>query len=426
MHLVIRRTVFSASILFTLATVAAAAPWPGWRGAEGIGVTPETELPLTWSSTENVKWKVALPEPGNSTPVVWGDRVFVTQAIGDERLVLCFSRNDGKELWRAGAKNVAKEPTHNTNPYCSASPATDGERVYAWFGSAGLYCFSMDGEEVWKRDLGDHRHEWGYSASPVLHGDLCYLNFGPGETTFLLAVNKKTGEDVWRQNLDKVEVTLPRNDGFGSKNGVVGSWCIPLIIDTGEREELIMAWPQRVCSYDPETGKQLWFCDGLNPLVYSTPLFADGIVIAMGGYGGSTVAVRPGGSGDVTATHRLWHTPRDSGHLGSGVIKDGHIYIMNMNGIVECVELKTGKSLWKERPKNTTPRSQSWSSMVLAGDRIYVPNQGSDTFVLKASPTYELLATNALDDGLTNGSLAVSDGQFFLRTHAHLWCIGSQ
>ena len=402
---------------------AMAAPWPGWRGADGSGISPETNLPLTWSAAENVKWKTNLPERGNSTPVVHGDRVFITQAVGDERLVICYSGKDGKELWRNGAKGVAKEPSHTTNPYCSASPALDGERVYAWFGSAGLYCFDFEGKQVWHRDLGEHRHEWGYSTGPVLHGGLCYLNFGPGPRSFLLAVDKVTGKEVWQQELGKVEVTMPRQDGFGAKDGVVGSWSVPLLIKAGDRGELIMSWPEQVRSYDPLTGTPLWFCRGLNPLVYSTTIFGEGVVVAMGGYSGSTVAVRPGGSGDVTEAHRLWHEPRDSGHIGSGVIKDGHIYVMNSNGIAQCTELKTGKTVWKERLKGRTARSESWSSMVLAGDRLYIPNQGSDTFVLRASPKFEQLAVNSLNDGLTNASLAVSDGRIFIRTHAHLWCI---
>ncbi len=407
-----------------LSSTALAAPWPAWRGADGSGNTAETDLPLTWSATENVKWKVALPERGNSTPIVLGDRVFITQAVGDERLIICFSRKDGKELWRGGAKGVAKEPTHQANPYCSASPATDGERVYAWFGSAGLYCFDLAGKQLWQRDLGEHRHEWGYSTGPVLHGDLCYLNFGPGPRTFLLAVDKKSGRDVWRQELGKVEITLPRNDGFGAKDGVVGSWSLPLIINTGAREELVMSWPGEVRSYDPKTGQPLWRCRGLNPLVYSTTIFGEGVVVAMGGYSGSTVAVRPGGSGDVTETHRLWHEPRDKGHIGSGVIKDGHLYILNTNGIAHCVELQTGKTVWEERLKGSGARSESWSSVVLAGDRLYMINQGGDTFVLRAAPKFEQLALNPLHDGMTNASHAVSDGHIFIRTHAHLWCIG--
>jgi outer membrane protein assembly factor BamB len=253
---------------------------------------------------------------------------------------------------------------------------------------------------------------------------LCYLNFGPGPRTFLLAVDKKTGRDLWRQELGKVEVATPRNDGFGAKDGVVGSWCVPLIINAGDREELVMSWPEQVRGYDSKTGRQLWFCRGLNPLIYSTTIFGEGVVVAMGGYSGSTVAVRPGGSGDVTETHRLWFEPRDKGHIGSGVIKDGRIYILNTNGIAQCVELQTGKTVWEERLKGSGARSDSWSSVVLAGDRLYMVNQGSDTFVLRAAPRFEKLALNPLGDGMTNSSLAVSDGQIFIRTHAHLWCIG--
>ena len=403
---------------------AAAAPWPGWRGADGCGVSTEKELPLNWSAASGVKWKVALPEPGNSTPVVWGERIFITQAVGHERLVICFSRQDGKELWRGGANNVAAEPTHETNPYCSASPATDGERVYAWFGSAGLYCFDVSGKELWHLALGEQRHEWGYSSGPVLHGDLCYLNFGPGPRAALLAVNKITGTVTWRHDPGPVNVTMPRNDGFGAKDGVVGSWSIPLLIKAGDREELIMSWPEHVLGYDPRTGKVLWQCAGLNPLVYSSPLFGEGILVAMGGYGGSTLAVRPGGSGDVTETHRLWHELRDSGHIGTGVIREGHLYIQNMSGIVECTELRTGKRIWKERLKGSGASAESWSSPVLAGDRLYLVNQGSDCFVLRASPEFEVLAHNPLNDGLTNASPAISDGHVFIRTHAHLWCIG--
>ena len=410
------------SVMLTCAVTAA--PWPGWRGADGSGIGAETDLPLKWSATGQVKWKTALPERGNSTPVVWGERIFITQALGDERLVICYAREDGKELWRGGAGNVAKEPTHQTNPYCSASPATDGERVYAWFGSAGLYCFDVSGKQLWHRDLGEHRHEWGYSSGPVLHDGLCYLNFGPGPRAALLAFDKLCGTEVWRQDPGPVKVTMPRNDGFGAKDGVVGSWGVPLLINSGESEELIMAWPEKVMGYAPKTGEVLWQSGGLNPLVYSTPVFGGGVLIAMGGYGGSTVALRPGGRGDVTESHRVWHELRDSGHIGTGVIREGHLYIQTMNGIVECVELRTGKKIWKERLKGVGGPSESWSSPVLSGDRLFLVNQGSNCFVLRASPVFEVLAHNPLNDGLTNASPAISDGNIFIRTHAHLWCIG--
>lgn len=417
----------AAALAAALLHTAHAVPWPGWRGPNGDGITSETDLPVKWSATENVKWKVALPEPGNSTPVVWGDRVFITQAVGDERLVICFSSKDGKELWRGGAKGVAREPSHRTNPYCSASPATDGERVVAWFGSAGLYCFDVNGQQLWHRDLGEHRHEWGYSASPVLHGDLCFLNFGPGPRTFLLAVDKRTGRDVWRNDFQLPEIILPRNDGFGAKSGgVVGSWSVPLIINAGGREELVMSYPQEVRSYDPKTGKPLWHSRGLNPLIYSSTIAGEGVVVAMGGYSGSTVAVKMGGSGDVTETHRLWHEPRDKGHIGSGVIKGGHIYILATNGIARCVELRTGKEVFSERLTGSGAKNESWSSMILAGDRLYVLNQNGDTFILRAAPKFEKLAMNPLGDGLTNASHAISDARIFIRTHAHLWCIAAK
>ena len=180
---------------------ASAANWPAWRGANADGISPEKNLPVNWSKDENVRWRVPLPEPGNSTPVIWADKVFVTQPVGDRRTLMCFSRADGKLLWEVGVATKEKEPTHGTNPFCSASPATDGERVIVSFASDGLYCYDFSGKELWKRtDLGRQIHIWGNAASPVLHKDLCFLNFGPGETTYLLAVDKRTGKTIWKND----------------------------------------------------------------------------------------------------------------------------------------------------------------------------------------------------------------------------------
>ena len=156
--------------------------WPNWRGPDGTGKSVEKGLPTEWSPTKNVRWKVALPERGNATPVVWGNRVFVPQAIEKEggRMLMCFDRRDGKKLWQSGTKYTGTESTHKTNPYCSPSPVTDGERVIVWYGSAGLFCYDMDGNELWSRDLGPQKHIWGIGSSPVLYDDLCILNFGPG------------------------------------------------------------------------------------------------------------------------------------------------------------------------------------------------------------------------------------------------------
>jgi outer membrane protein assembly factor BamB len=407
-----------------LAALAVSAPvfadnWPQWRGPAGTGVSAEKNLPLHWGTNENVRWRVPLPERGNSTPIVWGKRVFLTQAAENRRMLMCFNRADGKLLWQSGVTYPEKESTHETNPLCSASPVADGERVIASFASAGLYCYDFDGKELWHRDLGRQAHIWGNGASPIIHGDLCTLNFGPGERTFLIAVNKKTGETVW-------QVDEPGGDSGqekpGEKPNWVGSWSTPIVIKVNGREELIMTWPRRAAAYDPKTGQELWTCGGLNPLVYTSPLYSEGTIVAMGGFMGVSLAARADGNGDVTQTRRLWHHPKTKQRIGSGVIHNGHIYILNDPGVAECYELKTGKLVWEERLAGKGPDNSSWSSIVLADGRLYVINHSGDTFVLKASPKFELLATNSLGE-TDNASLAVSDDDIFIRTHKALWCI---
>jgi outer membrane protein assembly factor BamB len=401
-----------------------AADWPAWRGPSGDGVCTETKLPLRWGTNENVRWRVPLPDRGNSTPVVSGDRVFITQAIEKEgrRLVMCFDRTSGKKLWESGTTYSEKEPTHETNPYCAGSPATDGERVIASFGSAGLFCYAMDGKQLWRRDFGPQRHIWGNASSPALWKDLCFLNFGPGERTFLVALNKKTGDTVWQHDEPggKFGDAKPGED---QRSVWVGSWSTPLVIKAGAAEELIMIWPNRVASYQPPSGKENWTCRGLNPLVYASPLFADGVIVAMGGFMGSALAVKTGGSGDVTDTHRLWHRPKTRQRIGSGVIHDGHIYILNDPGIAECIDLKTGSPRWEERLKGPGAKADNWSSMVLAGERLYVINQSGDAFVVRAAPEFQVLATNSMAE-TTMASIAPAHGNLFIRTYKHLWCIG--
>lgn len=414
----------AAVCVLWMAVAALGGPWPGWRGPEGTGVSEERGLPLRWTETENVRWKVPLPDRGNSTPVVWGNRIYVTQAIEKEnrRTLMCFDRRDGKLLWQKGTVYTEKEPTHGTNPYCAASPVTDGERVIASFGSAGLFCYDMNGNEMWRRDFGKQIHIWGNAASPMLHENLCVLNVGPGENTFLVAVDKATGKTVWQveEPGGKSGLRSP-----GDREEWVGSWSTPIVVRAGNRPELIMTFPNRVRAFEPGTGKELWTCHGLNPLVYTSPLHEDGIIVAMGGFNGSSLAVRVGGSGDVTQTHRLWQIPRTKQRIGSGVISRGHIYIHNDPGIAECFELTTGKLVWEERLTGKGPKNDSWSSMVLSEDKLFVVNQSGDTFVLRASPKFELLNTNSLGE-TTMASLVPSDGEFFIRTYQHLWCISNR
>lgn len=403
--------------------------WPMWRGAGGSGVTTEKNLPLKWSATKNIAWKIGLPQRGNSTPITWGNRIFLTQPLEKERrrTLMCLDRRSGRLLWQRGVKFEAKEETHRSNPYCSESPATDGERVITTFGSAGVFCYNLDGKLQWKReDLGPIEFEWGSAASPVIHGARVYVYRGPSPKAHLMALDKRTGKTLWTAPDPPVQ-TAGRTDGFrGNRDTTywVCSYATPLIIPHGQGEAVLMTPPGAIRAHDPATGKVLWNCGGLNPLVYSSPILGEKTVVAMGGFYGTSVAVTVGGKNDVASTRRLWQTPRTPNRLGSGVIHNGHVYILNTAGILDCIELKSGKVLYSERVRGKGAKQESWSSMILAGERIYIPNQSAETLVIAASPKFKVIAINPLDGALTNASLAAAHGQFLLRTHRHLWCIG--
>jgi len=414
------RRLFCAALLMCAGLAASADNWPGWRGPLGTGHSLEQGLPVKWSaaSGENVRWKTPLPGPGMSSPVVWGSRIFVTQALdpgGRQRAILCFDRKDGRQLWQRAVEYAEKESTYSGEPhYASASPVTDGERVVASFGSAGVLCCDMNGKQLWHRDLGKAEQIWGNASSPVIHGDLVILNFGPGERTFLIAMNKRTGADAW-----KIEIPGGK---YGTNNADWnGSWSTPVVARIGGRDELIVPWANVLCSYDPKTGSELWSCRGAGPLQYASPLVGQDVIVVTSGFGGAAMAVRTGGKGDVTESHRLWVTDRRMPQrVGSGVMVGDHVYILNEPGNAECIEAKTGKSVWNERVS-----SGSWGSMVHADGKLYVTNQKGETLVLAARPTHEVISRNPLDER-SQSSPAVSDGDIFIRTYKHLWCIGKK
>jgi outer membrane protein assembly factor BamB len=258
-------------LLLLSSAISNASNWPSWRGdLAGTGKSTETDLPLKWSKTENVKWRVELPNRGNSTPVVWGNRVFISQVVEKEnfRSLMCFNRKNGKLLWQRGVKFSEKESTHRTNPYCSASPVTDGKRVIVTFGSAGVYCYDFSGKELWQRDLGPQSHTWGNASSPILYQGVCILYHGPGKDAFLIGMDKDSGSTVWQYNEPKWKIGK-RTDGFKGKEdtGIVGSFCTPIVVNAKGRDELIMSFPTEIKAFNPATGDELWNCRGLNPLV---------------------------------------------------------------------------------------------------------------------------------------------------------------
>ncbi len=409
-----------ATVLVVLISLSAiAADWPAWRGPTGQGFCEEKNIPLTWSDTENVKWKVPLANAGNSTPVIWGDKIFLTQANtgGSQRSLLCLAREDGKLLWQKDIKYTEKEQNWNETWYCNASPALDAERALVSFGSAGVYCFDHSGNELWKRtDLGPFEHPFGNGSSPVLAGDLAILWCGVNEKgrNYLLAVDKKTGQTVWE------------------KDQAYGSWSTPLVAKVQGAEQLLLGISKDLKNqpddktgylhgFDLKTGEELWKCQGINSYCYASPLYADGVAVQMSGFAGSALAVKLGGKGDITAD-RLWLHPKNSQRVGSGILTGGHVYVMDENDVPHCYDVQTGEDKW-----NVTKRpgsgSQTWGSMVHCEGRLYILMRNGETIVLAASPTYEVLAVNKLPGGNTNSSLAISNGQIFVRTFTNLWCI---
>lgn len=401
-----------------------AANWPSWRGPAQNNISSETRFPTQWSRERNVKWRTPLPEAGNSSPIVWGDTVFVTQAVrdGKERTLMALDRATGKLRWQHGVAFAAADPRHQSNPHCSATPVTDGELIVASFASAGIVAYDFNGKQLWNTDLGPQQHEWGQGSSPVIQGDLVIVYHGPGKFSALHALAKRTGAKKWSVPLTEVDPP-ERFDGFaGQREGKLGTFSTPLVITADGRDEILLPVVNKLRAFAPATGRELWSAEGISPLVYASPTLGEGTLVMYAGFFGNVTYLKPGGEGDVTA-NRLFYERRMRKHtIGSPIIKNGHVYLCVTDGFAQCYELATGKMLWEERLTATGASGQIWGSGVLAGDRIYVNNQSGDTFVLRAAPKFEVIATNPLGE-LANSTPALSDGEIFLRTHTALYCI---
>jgi outer membrane protein assembly factor BamB len=403
----------------------AAEDWPQFRGPLGRGISSETSVPTQWSKEKNVRWRTELLGPGNcSSPIVSKDRVFVVLVTdqGKKRALVCLDRSTGKELWTREVAFEGDEPTYENRIWGGATPAADGERVVVWHSSAGMHCYDYDGQPLWSADLGPFIHIWGYGASPILYKDLVIHNCGPGERTFLVALNKYDGKEVWRTD------EPGGHSGISSEPGKrapwIGSWSTPQICQADGQEQILVSYPHHVKAYDPQTGKVIWQCDGLGDLVYTSALVGDGFGVAMGGFHGPAIGFKLGGQGNVTEQNRLWrHDQRNPQRIGSGVIVGQHLFMVNENGVAQCLDPLTGKELWTERlPESGT----LWGSLTYAAGNLYVTTKRCDTIVFKANPEkLEPVAVNSLGEP-TDSTMAISGGQIFLRTFNAVYCIEEQ
>ena len=385
--------------------------WPRWRGPSGQGDVPAGQYVDRWSPTLNVQWKIAVPGRGNSSPIVWGDRIFLTTARDNGRRLsmLAFARKDGSKLWEADVPYTGVEYVHYKNGYASATPATDGEFVYASFGRHGLAAFDFNGKLAWHRKFGVIDNYHGPAGSPVLYKDRVFIyqdaNPAPGQRAFVGAFDKKTGKTLWE---------TPRNETVG--------WGTAVVINTGERDELIVSSQRRVAAYSPDSGQELWTVRGMTFEVIPTPVVGHGLVFASSGRAGPTMAIRPGGSGDVTATHVAWSSPRGSPFVPSGIVVGDLLYLINdMQSILTVYEAATGTLVYQDR-LGVAQREGFSASPVHVNGKIFFTNDEGQTFVVQAGRKFNLLHTNDLG-ARTLASPALVDATWYWRTDEALLAI---
>jgi outer membrane protein assembly factor BamB len=403
-----------------------AADWRQFRGPGSQGISDEKGLPIEWSAEKNIVWKVKLPGAGASSPVVQGKRVFVTCYSGygldvkepgnmDDlrRHVVCLDRATGNTLWAKEFMPILPEHKYAGEGayqgYAASTPIIEGERLYVFFGKSGVYCFDLEGKEIWHSLVGKNINGWGSGASPILYKDSLIVNASV-ESRALVGLDKATGKELWR-----------------SKDNINDAWNTPVLVTTPEKtQELVISVQNWLVAVDPDTGKELWKTEGVHRYVCPSVVAHDGIVYAIGG-GRWSLAVKSGGKGDVSKTHGLWYDEKLGSNVGSPIYHEGHLYWgSDGNGVVHCQEAATGKSVYSERLK--PPSGQIWASPVLADGKLYYVSKTNGTYVVAAQPKFEQLAHNAIegDKSRSNASLAVSDGQLFLRNDQYLYCIGKK
>ncbi len=402
------RTAWIGPVFLAIAAPAAAQEWPGWRGPRGDGTSTEAKFPLRWSATENVVWKVPVPGKGYSSPVVWGDRVFLTTCIEEkrERRLLCFDRKDGRALWDQLVVVADLERKNKLNSFASSTPVTDGRRLWLAFQEGRdfvVFCYDLEGKLAWKRSPGTFNSPHGFCSSPVLWKDLVIFNGDQDAEAWIVALDQATGAERWRA--DRPNRTR--------------SYVPPVIFEAAGRPQLVLSGNKCVASYDPGTGKQIWIVDGPTEQYAASVVYAEDVFFVTGGYPDHFITgIRPDGRGNVTKTHEIWRDSTGVSYVPSPVAWGPHFFIVSDSGLASCLEAKTGKRLWKERLG-----AHHSGSPVAAAGHLYFPDDKGVTHVLKAGPAFQVVARNELGEECY-ASPALSRGRIYLRGAGHLFSIG--
>ncbi len=383
--------------------------WPRFRGPDGQGTSITSPLPLAWSAEKgaekNIVWRTDIPGRGHSSPVIWGDKIFLTSAgpDGTKRALHCLNRRDGRILWSSPvADHEPEKNVRDKNSFASGTPVTDGERVIAFFGSGGLVCFDFQGSIRWQHKLPPISTTHGTGTSPLLYKNLVIFIHDQNQAeSIMLALDKKTGELVWE----------------GRREKAMG-WCTPIIVRAGDRDELIYAGNEKVIGYDPATSKTLWTLGGPTREVVPALVIGPDLLYSCSGRNGPTIALRPGGDGDVTSTHLVWSAVRGGPLVPSPILVNERLFTVNDTGIATCLHAQTGKMIWQGRV-----RDEFSASPIAAEGLLYFCGESGTTWIIKAADQFEVVAENMLPEPIL-ASPAALDGRLFIRTEKALYCIG--
>ena len=415
-------------LFFFVAGLIRAENWPGWRGPSGDGISAGKGIPTKWSSKENIAWRIAVRGEGHSSPIVWGDKVFLTSSLTEKnkRILLCIDRLSGQTVWQRDVVQSPPETVHRLNSRASGTPATDGKQVYVTFmraegdeviapnvgserlitpGKIIVAAYDLDGNEKWKTNVGDFLSAHGFNTCPVLFEDLVILNGDHDGNAYLVALDRQSGRQRWRTR----------------RENKTRSYVTPIIREIDGITQMILSGSLCIASYDPRNGKRHWIVDGPTEQFVASMVYDGKYVFATGGYPERhTLAIRPGGKGNVTDTHIAWRTTRGAAYVPSPIISGRYLLMVADSGIASCFEARTGKRHWMER----LPGGHSPSPVSADGLVYFVSDRGVST-IIRPSETFAVIAKNELGEPVS-ASPAISQGQIFLRTHQHLYCIGSK